>query len=676
MKKLITVILLSIVMIPIIGSISYSQTYTITQLTDNNYADIEPRINDNGQLVWVGQPEGPTWIEPSYHEIFFYDGSTITRLTDNDYEDANPRINDNGYAVWQGYDGQDFEIFLYDGSTVIQLTNNESQDVNPQINNDNHVVWRRCYGYRCHCTETGMFLYNGSSTTEIYAPRRCNGAPEMNNIGHVVWNGNDCWGGIICYVGNHGLFLYDGIDTITLTDGGVRPQINDNDYVVWDWGGEIYLYDGSTITQLTYTDYGDLRAQINDNGYVVWEATQDYEEIYLYDGSTIRQITDSQFPAAHMIDKQINNNNYVVWSAQLVSSPYYYKDEIFLYNGSTTLQLTNDGYADYYPQINNNNHVVWSKYIGDWEIFLAIPGIPLNNPPIANAGPDQTVPVGPECLATVTCDGSGSSDPDGDPLTYTWTWDGGEATGETPTIQLPLGTTTITLVVNDGTADSELDTVDITVIDNALPEVKINIPQSGDALQDGVIFTAEATDNCGVARLYFYLREPGDIPIYDDLQATFTSGKWEYDFDTTILPDGNYVLLAKAIDTNENEGWSELVSFSIRNWAVVELLPASKSNKAGRTMPVKFSLRIASSVDPAQPFVRNEELEIRIYNDTNSLLQTSIYGDHSTDYRIDTSGELYITNFKTEKKPATYRVEIWRMSKNFEVGEFTFETVK
>jgi len=67
-------------------------------------------------------------------------------------------------------------------------------------------------------------------------------------------------------------------------------------------------------------------------------------------------------------------------------------------------------------------------------------------------------------VAKVALDGSGSYDPDGDPLTYEWSWDGNTAQGVNPTMELPLGITTITLVVNDGELDSEPDTVDVTVL--------------------------------------------------------------------------------------------------------------------------------------------------------------------------------------------------------------------
>jgi parallel beta-helix repeat (two copies) len=95
----------------------------------------------------------------------------------------------------------------------------------------------------------------------------------------------------------------------------------------------------------------------------------------------------------------------------------------------------------------------------------------INGAPVADAGPDQTVYVTPPATtAEVTLDGSGSYDPDGDSLSYTWTWDGNTAHGVNPTVELPLGTTTMTLMVNDGKL-SDSDTVDITVEQAPVPAV-------------------------------------------------------------------------------------------------------------------------------------------------------------------------------------------------------------
>jgi len=90
-----------------------------------------------------------------------------------------------------------------------------------------------------------------------------------------------------------------------------------------------------------------------------------------------------------------------------------------------------------------------------------------NQLPDAYAGLDQTVECTGPTGTPVILNGLGSQDPDGDPRTYTWTGlfpeGDGTVNGATPTITLPLGTSTITLVVNDGHGDSEPDEVDITI---------------------------------------------------------------------------------------------------------------------------------------------------------------------------------------------------------------------
>ena len=219
------------------------------------------------------------------------------------------------------------------------------------------------------------------------------------------------------------------------------------------------------------------------------------------------------------------------------------------------------------------------------------------------------------------------------------------------------------------------------ILDNSPPLITIETPSEDDALQDGIAFTASVYDLSEVASLTFSIREPdgeqGNVisPAFESLPAMLSAdGRWNLIFDTSQLPDGYYLAVAEGTDVFGHTGF-QTVSFSIRNWATVELLPASKKNKAGRTMPVKFSLRIVASVDPNQPFVRNEELIIIIFEKgyPANILQTSTYGTTARDYRIDDLNELYITNFKTLKTPTTYIVEIYR--KEMLIGTFEFSTV-
>lgn len=80
--------------------------------------------------------------------------------------------------------------------------------------------------------------------------------------------------------------------------------------------------------------------------------------------------------------------------------------------------------------------------------------------PIARAGQDQSVHE----WADVKLDGSGSRDSDGDALTYRWMLNGKVIAAEAkPTVSLPAGIHTITLVVSDGVAESEPDEVVVTV---------------------------------------------------------------------------------------------------------------------------------------------------------------------------------------------------------------------
>ena len=106
-----------------------------------------------------------------------------------------------------------------------------------------------------------------------------------------------------------------------------------------------------------------------------------------------------------------------------------------------------------------------------------------NQPPVSNAGSDQSVRVSD----TVQLDGSGSSDANGDSLTYTWSFvskPGGSSAvlsdtkAVKPGFEVDVaGSYTVQLIVNDGTVNSEPDTVTIST-ENSAPAANAGAEQS------------------------------------------------------------------------------------------------------------------------------------------------------------------------------------------------------
>jgi hypothetical protein len=163
-------------------------------------------------------------------------------------------------------------------------------------------------------------------------------------------------------------------------------------------------------------------------------------------------------------------------------------------------------------------------------VYLVLGGFK-NRPPVAHAGPDQTVPAGPDCHAVVTLDGSLSHDLDEDPLTYSWTWDSGSASGVNPMIPLSKGSYTITLTVDDG-LESDTEIVVITVIDNIppIPDMATLSPVTGECTGQ-IASMPTATDNCagsiiGTTSNPLSYAEQGTYAVtwtYDDGNGNFTT---------------------------------------------------------------------------------------------------------------------------------------------------------
>jgi PKD repeat protein len=114
--------------------------------------------------------------------------------------------------------------------------------------------------------------------------------------------------------------------------------------------------------------------------------------------------------------------------------------------------------------------VKFNSTLNKTETDIAVITVNENQPPIADAGPDQTVEQTSPQGAMATLNGTGSNDPDNDTLTYSWNWTGGSAMGAAPTAIFPVGNTTVTLTVSDGQFNAS-DMVNIVVLVDSTPPV-------------------------------------------------------------------------------------------------------------------------------------------------------------------------------------------------------------
>lgn len=228
-------------------------------------------------------------------------------------------------------------------------------------------------------------------------------------------------------------------------------------------------------------------------------------------------------PAAGAVVSPSNAN--FSWDA-LVGCPSSYSADSFdlvFYNASTFAKiLTIGGLAttsrtltlpELQTLVASSHQVLWAvegrnssgpatgPYLG--ENFA----ITVNQPPVADAGPNQTVECTSHMSTSAVLNGSGSSDPDGDALTYHWTGPVGvtfdDANAMSTTGHFPKGPSTVTLTVSDG-IESDQDQMTVTVVDTTPPVIAcpVNI-------------TVECTSHDGTPK-----GDPQLVPFFSGASAT------------------------------------------------------------------------------------------------------------------------------------------------------------
>ena len=122
------------------------------------------------------------------------------------------------------------------------------------------------------------------------------------------------------------------------------------------------------------------------------------------------------------------------------------------------------------------------------------------DPPVADAGENLEYIVAPGASRDVVLDGTGSTDPDGTIDSYTWTGSPDPDDIAQPTVNLPAGPHTFSLVVtdNDGN-DSDPDTVTITITESAenLPPSITSMPLTVASVDYEYVYPVIASDPNG-----------------------------------------------------------------------------------------------------------------------------------------------------------------------------------
>jgi len=134
-----------------------------------------------------------------------------------------------------------------------------------------------------------------------------------------------------------------------------------------------------------------------------------------------------------------------------------------------------------------------------------------NDSPIANAGPNQIVSDDDGTgFELVTLNGSGSYDPDGTITSYEWKEGQSLDSGVTPTVDLTVGSHTITLTVTDNEGATGNDDVVVTVLANQAPTANAG-PDKSAYVGDTVNFNGSGSyDSDGSINSYHWDFDDGD----------------------------------------------------------------------------------------------------------------------------------------------------------------------
>lgn len=276
----------------------------------------------------------------------------------------------------------------------------------------------------------------------------------------------------------HG-YLYTGgtmVDLGSLGGGySAAYAINNSDVVVGESTVANADVHGFRFSGGVMTDLGTLGGTyssayaINSAGQIIGtSSTTDDAQVngFIFTGSTMTDLgtLGGNFSTPHAL----NDLGQVVGETETSE----FVPRAFLWQGGSMIDLNtllpaNSGWQLNSAQfINNAGRIVGRGTLNDVAQWFILDLGGANNPPVANAGDDQTS----QCSSQVSLDGTQSSDPDGDAIAYQWS-EAGQVLGTNATLTVSFsdGPHTVTLTVTDPCGDSAQDTVVVNVTSDTTP---------------------------------------------------------------------------------------------------------------------------------------------------------------------------------------------------------------
>ena len=246
-------------------------------------------------------------------------------------------------------------------------------------------------------------------------------------------------------------YVQIGVDGI-FTD---IAQLSGDPMLVWnEYGLDISSYAGKSNVQVRF--FFDTIDGVNNS----------YEGWYIDNIGVVGEFTGSNNPPVADSQSVATDEDTPLPITLTASDPdgdalIYY---IVSYPSNGTLSGTAP-YVNYTPNPDYNGPDSFTFKANDWIVDSNLATVtitinPINDPPVADAGSNQTAAIG----ETITFDGSNSYDPDDDSLNYHWDFgDGSTVTGIKPThTYSEVGSYVVNLTVNDSNAtDSDTAIIDV-----------------------------------------------------------------------------------------------------------------------------------------------------------------------------------------------------------------------